>query len=211
VVSNFSRQAFASRVDWGFNTTFTVNPSTRASFAADAVFTPQDSDADATFKLRMARLNQALDRHTNWGPTHMFSTTMFQHNKRYAVRGAYSPIVAMSYEISKSHSFAVGDFPGTHPKDSRKVKWMYFVKFPTRYYYDERNLKAGHTITWTRSYLNESSLSNDYYHERALDKFGYIPASDMHTAAYLAQADAEDTYYPGSDSAGMINTVNPGH
>lgn len=211
VVGNFNRQAFATQSDWGFNATFAVNAQTRPLFAADAVFTAQDDDATASFKLRMARINQALDRHTNWGPSHMFSTTMFQHNKRYAVRGAYSPIVAMSYEISKSHNFAVGDFPGTHPKDSGKVKWMYFVKFPARYYYDERNLKAGHKITWTRSYLNESSLSNDYYHERALDKFGYIPASDMHTAAYLAEADAEDTYWPGSDSNGLINTINPGH
>lgn len=206
-VSNFSRTRFMRYADWGFAGTFTVNAQTRAGFAADGVFTATDSDADATYKLRMARLNQALDRHTNWGPTHMFSTTMFQHNKRYAVRGAYSPIVAMSYEISKSHNFAVGDFPGTHPKDSRKVKWMFFVKYPAQYYYDERNLKAGDRITWTRSYLNESSLSNDYYHERALDKFGWIPASDMHTAAYLAEADAEDTYWPGSGN-NLVDSLN---
>ena len=45
-------------------------------------------------------------------------------------------------------------------------------------------------------YLNESSLSNDYYRERALDKFGWIPADDISSAAYLAEADGEDTYYP---------------
>ena len=67
---------------------------------------------------------------------------------RTPAKNASSPIVAMSYEISKSHNFAVGDFPGTHPKDSGKVKWMYFVKFPAQYYYDERNLKAGERVTW---------------------------------------------------------------
>lgn len=210
VTGNFNRTGFARSVDWGFNATFTVNPQTRSIFQVDGVFNPTDSDQDATFKLRMARLNQALDRHTNWGPSHMFSTFMFGNNKRYAVRGAYSPIVAMSYEISKSHNFAVGDFPGTHPRDQGNVKWMFFVKYQSRYYYDERDLRAGRPITWTRAYLNESSLSNDYYHERALDKFGWIPASDMHTAAYLAEADAEDTYYPGSsvNGNGIVETLN---
>lgn len=205
-VGNFSRSRFLRNINWGFNETFTVNSQTRSVFAQDGVFTAEDSDQEATFKLRMARLNQALDRHTNWGPTHMFSTALFQHNKRYAVRGAYSPIVAMSYEISKSHNFAVGDFPGTHPKDSGKVKWMYFVKFPAKNYYDERDLRAGKRMNWNLAYLNESSLSNDFYHERALDKFGWIPAADMHTAAYLAEADAEDSYYPSS--TGLVNSLD---
>lgn len=212
VTANFQPSSFMRNADWGFNRIFTVNGSTRAGFKVDGVFKDSDSDADATFKLRMARLCQALDRHTNWGPTMFFSPTMFRLNKRYATRGAYSPIVAMSYEISKSHNFAVGDFPGTHPLDSGKTKWMFFVKYPARYYYDERDVKAGKTITWTRSYLNESSLSNDWYRERALDKFGWIPASDMHTAAYMAEADGEDSYYPDSTAAsvGLTGGLNPG-
>jgi hypothetical protein len=205
---NFNRSAFNRETDWGFNRIFTVNATTRNAFKVDGVFSDSDSDQQAQFKLRMARLCTALDRHTNWGPTQMFSATMFGLNKRYAIRGAYSPIVAMSYEISKSHNFAVGDFPGTHPRDQGKVKWMFFVKFPARFYYDERDVKAGtKKITWTRSYLNESSLSNDYYSERALDKLGWIPASDMSTASYLAEADAEDPYYP---TLGLTNTINPG-
>lgn len=195
-VATFTRARFRTYKDWGFNGTFNVTASNRARFAEDAVFSPGDSAAQATFKLRMARLNQALDRHTNWGPTHMFSNQAFATAKRYAIRGAYSPIVAMSYEISKSHSFAVGDFAATHPKDQGKTKWMFFVKFPTRNYYDERDLRAGKSIQWDRMYLNESSLSNDFYVERALDKFGWIPAADMHTAAYLPEAGGEHTYRP---------------
>lgn len=209
--ANFQATSFLNNADWGFNRTFTVNSTSRAGFKTDGVFTDADNDATATFKLRMARLNQALDRHTNWGPTMMFSPTMFRLNKRYATRGAYSPIVAMSYEISKSHNFAVGDFPGTHPTDSGKVKWMFFVKYQSRYYYDERDLKANKSITWTRSYLNEASLSNDWYSERALDKFGWIPAADMHTAAYMAEADGEDSYWPGSTSFGLTNSVSDTH
>ncbi len=119
----------------------------------------------------------------------------------------------MSYEISKSHNFAVGDFPGTHPKDSGKTKWMFFVKFPSANYYDERSLRAGKLITWNTNYLNEPSLSNDYYQERALDKFGCIPAADMCTAAYLVEADGEDSYYPDpsanppATTPGIIGTV----
>jgi len=212
-VSTF-RKANMSTVDWGFGATFTVSPATRPAFTVDHVFTAQDSDAQATFKLRMARINVALDRHTNWGPTMMFSPTMFTLSKRYAIRGAYSPIVAMSYEISKSHNFAVGDFPGGHPADQGKTKWMYFVKFPTANYYDERALRAGATINWAKMYLNEGSLSNDYYQERALDKFGCIPAADMHTACYLSEADGEDSYYPGASTTGpntgLIDSV-PNH
>jgi len=120
----------------------------------------------------------------------------------------------MSYEISKSHNFAVGDFPGGHPADQGKTKWMYFVKFPTANYYDERALRAGATINWAKMYLNEGSLSNDYYQERALDKFGCIPAADMHTACYLSEADGEDSYYPGASTTGpntgLIDSV-PNH
>ena len=62
-------------------------------------------------------------------------------------------------------------------------------------------------------YLNESSLSNDYYTERALDKFGWIPAKDISTAAYLAEAEGEDYYSPpysppgGADGPGFIETL----
>ncbi len=202
-VKSFSAYRMRRWKDWGFNSTFTVNAATRADFAADGVFDASDSDEEATFKLRMARVNQALDRHTNWGPTHMFSVKASQIAKRYAVRGAHSPIVAMSYEISKSHSFAVGNYPSTHPKDQNKTKFMFIVKLPTKSYYDERDMRAGRRIFWDEAYLNETSLSNDYYHERALDKFGWIPADDISTAAYLAEADGEASYYPPYTSSSV--------
>jgi len=212
-VDTFSAYRFRRWRDFGFNRTFTVDANTRSIFEADGVFDPSDSDADATFKLRMARVNQALDRHTNWGPTHMFSPLADRIASRYAVRGAYSPIVAMSYEISKSHSFAVGNYPSTHPKDKGVTKFMFIVKLPTKNYYDERDLRAGKRIFWDSAYLNETSLSNDYYSERALDKFGWIPADDISTAAYLAEADGEDHYYPPAnyapaDGPGIISVLD---
>jgi len=204
-VSTFDAEAFASTPDWGFGQTFAVNDQTRDELAENGVFEASDSDEEATFKLRMSRINQALDRHTNWGPTHMFSPSAYPLYKRHAVRGAYSPIVAMSYEISKSHSFATGNYPSTHPKDSRKTKLMFIVKFSVDDYFDERNLKAGETPDWDFAYLNESSLSNDYYRERALDKFGWIPANDMHSAVYLAEAGGESSYWP----SGGTDWANP--
>jgi len=197
-VSTFSEWRFRRYRDWGFSHSFRVRDHTREELAENGVFTPEDDDEAATFKLRMSRLNVALDRHTNWGPTHMFSPEAYRLAKRNAVRGAYSPIVAMSYEISKSHGFATGNYPATHPKDRGKTKLMFIVKFRTQFYFDERNLEAGHYPWWDKTYLNESSLSNDFYRERALDKFGWIPAKDMHSAVYLAEADGESSYYPGS-------------
>lgn len=195
-VSTFSAARLRRWKDWGFNAALTVTDGNRSRFEVDGVFDATDDNATATFKLRMARLNQALDRHTNWGPTQMFSPQANEIAARYALRGAYSPIVAMSYEISKSHSFAVGNFPATHPKDMNVTKFMFIVRLPVADYYDERNLRAGDRIFWDSAYLNESSLSNDYYHERALDKFGWIPADDISTAAYLAEAKGEASYYP---------------
>ena len=210
VVSTFRKGYFARYKDWGFNRMFSVNDDTRDDFMADGVFSPGDSNAEATFKLRMARLNQALDRHTNWGPTHMWSPLAAQIAKRYAIRSAYSPIVAMSYEISKSHNFAVTNYDSTHPKDKNVVKFMFIVRFPTKHYYDERDLKAERRIYWDDYYLNESSLSNDYYEERALDKFGWIPADDISSAAYLAEAEGEDTYYPPTAPTGGTSGIQPG-
>jgi hypothetical protein len=218
-VAGFSASSFKRYYDWGFNRILTVNSATRDRFKVDGVFNDSDSDAEATFKLRMARINVALDRHTNWGPTQMFSPKAFQIAKRYSLRGAYSPIVAMSYEISKSHSFATGNYEGsTHPKDMNKTKFMFIVKFQTQEgtsrdnYYDEKDLRAGRRIRWDSMYLNESSLSNDYYHERALDKFGWIPARDISSAAYMAEADGESSYYPPSGGGfGLTSGLDTGH
>lgn len=207
-VYGFRSYVFKRYTDWGFNRFLTVNDANRDKFKVDGVFSDSDSNEQATFKLRMARLCTALDRHTNWGPTQMFSPKAYEIAKRYTLRGAYSPIVAMSYEISKSNSFAQGNYPSTHPKDQNKVKFMFIVKFRTRNYYDERDVKAGKRIRWNDYYLNESSLSNDYYRERALDKFGWIPARDISSAAYLAEADGEDSYYPPYNNTGIIDSFD---
>ena len=127
-VANFRPWMFRRWKDWGFNRFLVINDSTRDKFKVDGVFSDSDSNKEATYKLRMARVNAALDRHTNWGPTQMFSPKAYKIAKRYALRGAYSPIVAMSCEISKSHSFAVGNYPSTHPKDKNKTKYMFIVR-----------------------------------------------------------------------------------
>ena len=78
-------------------------------------------------------------------------------------------------------------------------------QFRTENYYDERNLKAGEEIHWDDDYLNESSLSNDWYTEHALDKFGWIPARDMHTAAYMAEATRSSGGFFGGGTSGGAN------
>lgn len=216
-ISTFDAAAFANTPDWGFNKMTEINGSTRSKLAGNAVYDSSDSDERATFKMRMSRVNQALDRHTNWGPTAMFSPEglRVRLTESMKVRGAYSPIVAMSYDIHASHSFAAGNYPVTHPKDRGVVKWMFIVKFRTENYYDERNLAKGEEIVWDADYLNESSLSNDWYREHALDKFGWIPASDMHTAAYMAEATRGGGFFGGGHSSsgggfGLIDAMgNP--
>lgn len=209
VLSTFDADAFANTPDWGFNKMTAVNSSNRAMLAANDVFDSSDDDATATFKMRMSRVCQALDRHTNWGPTAMFSPEGFRlrlRSEKQKVRGAYSPVVAMSYDIHASHSFAAGSYDVTHPKDRNAVKWMFIVKFRTENYYDERNMKAGQEIHWDDDYLNESSLSNDWYREHALDKFGWIPARDMHTAAYMVEATRRSGFgFGGGHSGGGNN------
>ena len=66
-----------------------------------------------TFEERMERFNQALDRHTNWGPTSYWA----EDASKIGAKGsqvkfipAYSPIVACSYDISASDSFARSDY-----------------------------------------------------------------------------------------------------
>lgn len=232
-VWSFNAVSFSRYRDWGFNHAFKVTPDNADKWAEEAAFDaadvgnfenlewgPETWDGRidrATYKLRMGRLCQALDRHTNWGPTMMFSPEAAKLSlyEGHQVRGAYSPVVAMSYEISKSHNFATGDYPSTHPKDSGKTKLMFIVKFKTRYYYDERHVARGWFVNWDRSYINESSCSNDYYHERALDKFGFIPAVDMHTATYLAEAGGERYYSPGFNApvggTGFIQALGGGN
>jgi len=139
-----------------------------------------------TFETRMARFNQALDRHTNWGPTSYYmleASAPSDTSPRFM--GAYSPIVACSYDISASNSFATGDYPSTHPFESGRTKWMYVMRFRASDYYDEEAMRTGRPIDFDRNYFNETSLSNDYYSERALDRFGWVPLADMYANIYF--------------------------
>ncbi len=141
-----------------------------------------------TFEQRMARFNQALDRHTNWGPTGYYMLDASGEEaapNQVKFIGAYSPIVACSYDISASDAFASGDYPSTDPFESGHTKWMYIMRFPTRYYYDEKDMKNGEPFDFYRAYFNETSLSNDYYHERALDRFGFVPPGDVYANVYF--------------------------
>lgn len=160
-VAGFDAELFRTSADWGFLTVFT------------------------TFEKRMARINQAFDRHTNWGPTHLYSPSTRK------IYGAYSPIVACSYMIDASHWFATSDYPSTHPAEQGKTKWMFIQKLPVADYYDEVRLANGDPLNWDRMYFNETSLSNDFYRERALDKFGWAPKDVIDFNLYLIHAQSE--------------------
>lgn len=144
------------------------------------------SPKDLTFAYRMQRLNQAIDRHTNWGPTMMVVPDL------RVIYSAYSPLVACSYMIDASHSFATGDYPTTHPDEQGKTKWMYIMKFKGDRYYDENSLREGKVPNWQLDFLNEAGLSNDYYRERALDHVATIPPDNIDANLYLVEATGVD-------------------
>ena len=144
------------------------------------------SPEDLTFAYRMQRLNQAIDRHTNWGPTMMVAPDM------KVIYSAYSPLVACSYMIDASHAFATSDYPTTHPDERGKTKWMYIMKFHRSNYYDEKALKAGKMPNWERDFLNEPGLSNDYYQERALNHVATIPPENIDASLYLANSSGDN-------------------
>ncbi len=169
-------------------------PSTAAAIAGytkDEHYKQADMGFNAlvpTFEQRMARFNQALDRHTNWGPTGYYMEDASPTNAspsqiRYI--GAYSPIVACSYDISASNAFASGDYPTTPPFEQGVTKWMFVMKFRAEHYYDEVAMRNGEKMNFDTDYFNETSLSNDYYVERALDRFGWVPGGDLHANIYF--------------------------
>jgi len=150
--------------------------------------------AFTSFDDRMARFNQALDRHTNWGPTGYYmldASTEGDTSPRFF--GAHSPIVAASYDVSASDFFVRRDYPSTHPFELDRAKWLFVMRFPTDSYYDEKDLAAGRPIDFDKNYFNETSLSNDYYDERALDHWGYIEGAEMHAQIYLTYGDRGET------------------
>lgn len=170
---NFDADAFKNSPDWGFLKAF------------------------PTFEERMSRMNTGFDRHTNWGPTFMYNVALHGISDFSVIRPAYSPIVAASYMIDASHGFAMrGPGQFEHPKTKGKPKWMFVMKLRTSDYYDENSLKAGKPFDWDTAYFNEAGLSNDYYVERALDRFGWVPADDMSYALWLVESDGGGSYFP---------------
>lgn len=147
--------------------------------------------AFTSFEERMARFNQALDRHTNWGPTNYYMLDASAEDAepdKIRMFGAYSPIVACSYDISASDFFARRDFI---PNDFEQgqTKWMYVMRFSTDDYYDEKDMTDGKPMDFSRQYFNETSLSNDFFSERALDRFGFVPPDDIHAVVYFVYGD----------------------
>jgi len=147
-----------------------------------------------SFEERMARFNQALDRHTNWGPTSYYMIDASLPDAaadQIKMIGAYSPVVACSYDISASDFFARRDFV-SNGYESGQLKWMFVMKFRASDYYDEADLRDGRPMDFGRDYFNETSMSNDYYRERALDHFGFIPPGDIHAIVYFVYGDRGD-------------------
>ncbi|MFO0651203.1 MAG: hypothetical protein U0326_33575 [Polyangiales bacterium] len=139
-----------------------------------------------TFEARMARLCQCIDRHTNWGPTGYYMADASREGARpdeVEFLGAYSPLVATSHDVSASHEFAVraqgSSFEAGHPR------WLHVVRFPSERLYDEEALRAGRPIDFDRDWFPESSLSNDYYCERGLTRFGSVLDDELCANIYL--------------------------
>jgi hypothetical protein len=142
--------------------------------------------AFSTFQQRMSRFNQALDRHTNWGPTGYYmldASTPGDTSPRFF--GAYSPIVAASYDVSASDFFVRRDYPSTDSFEQGRAKWLFVMRFPVSSYYDAADLAAGKPMDFDSNYFNETALSNDYYDERALDHWGYIEGAETYAQVYL--------------------------
>jgi hypothetical protein len=98
---------------------------------------------------------------------------------------SYTPFVATSYDVSASDTFARGNYTSTPTFERDHTKWMFIIRFRASDYYNETDLKNGRTIDFDRHYLNETSLSNDYYRERGLDRFGWVPAADIYASVYF--------------------------
>lgn len=149
----------------------------------------------STFEERMGRINQAFDRHTNWGPTSYYMLDASAENvaaDKVRMIGAYSPVVAASYDISASDFFAKRDFV-SNSFESGRTKWMFVMRFKAEDYYDEGDLQDGRAMDFERHYFNETSLSNDFFDERALDRFGFVPKDDIHAVLYFAYGDRGET------------------
>ena len=139
-----------------------------------------------SLEARRERLYQALDRHTNWGPTGYYMIDASRQGApahEIPYMGAYSPLVATSYDIAESDEFATGDY--WEGFESGLPKWMHVVRLRRADYYDERDLRAARPLDFDRHYLNETSLSNNWHGERGLDKFGWVPEEDLGVSLYL--------------------------
>lgn len=196
-VGGTSPDSNCNMMDWdlAFNTANTIGHSSKWDSSWFDSLDMGFLKAFTTFEERMARFNQALDRHTNWGPTGYYmldASDVDASPNQVKFMGAYSPIVACSYDISASNSFARRCFGTCDPYEGSNTKWMFIMRFPTKYYYDEKDMKDGKPFNFNLHYFNETSLSNDYYHERALDRFAFVPVNDVYANVYFVYGQRGD-------------------
>lgn len=193
-VSNAYPDSNCNMVSWE---TAASTPSTTghlSSWDPELFWTPDMgfNAALPSFEQRMSRFNQALDRHSNWGPTGYYMIDAAKVGAspiQVPWIATYSPIVACSYDISASSSFATRDFSSTDPFEQGKSKWMFVMRFPAKHYYSELDMQQGTSFDFNTTFFNETSLSNDNYNERALDRFGFVPAENIHANIYFVYGD----------------------
>ncbi len=94
----------------------------------------------------------------------------------------------MQLRLSASDFFARRDFV-SNSFESGKTKWMFVMRFRASDYYDEKDMADGKPMDFHRDYFNEASLSNDFFSERALDRFGFVPRDDIHSVVYFVYGD----------------------
>jgi hypothetical protein len=100
--------------------------------------------------------------------------------------------VAASYDVSASDFFVRRDYETTSAFERGRAKWLFVMKFPAERYYDSRDMESGRAIDFDQHYFSEPALSNDFYDERALDHWGYIPGEEHHAQVYLTYGDRGD-------------------
>ena len=149
---------------------------------------------------RLARLRACLDRHTNWGPTGYYmldASPVGAAPEAVEFLGAYSPLVATSYDLSASHAFASRD--GGDPYEAGHPRWIHVVRFDARRYVDAAALRAGRSVDFARDWFSEASLSSDPYDERGLTRFGWVPEDELAANLYMVYGARGDAIPPPED------------
>jgi hypothetical protein len=149
------------RADWGFHKIF-----------------------DATGVLK--KMSATLDRHSNWYST--FTYMDLSDKYQFTTGAPDSPWVATSYYVDKSDYFTSARKyeNGQDIADQSGKRWMiYLMRTHKRNWLHINKLRNGQTIDWEATYMDESTLSNDFFTEKAWNKFAYIPENDFHALLYM--------------------------